>query len=264
MKKAILSLAIALIISLALTLSSLAWASTEQVDSNSILTDANLPPEFEASYDIHKSSMRVGQMQVSLKRIGDELVYESKTKPVGMAAFFLGDQIIKDRATLKQINNSYRTVEFKHEMKDKKKNRNEHYIFDWDKHQASVKYKDESKVLDIPVHTFDNYSAQLLLMRKPEIETSTNIYSVISKGRLKEYKYQLETKEIISTKLGDFNANKYVRKKDNDKKTTYLGWYAEKLNYIPVKLDKFENGKLDVSIQITDIKWLNEDKPASN
>ena len=55
-----------------------------------------------------------------------------------------------------------------------------------------------------------------------------------------------------------------MRKKDNDKKTTYLGWYAEKLNYIPVKLDKFENGKLDVSIQITGVKWLNEDTANAN
>ena len=105
----------------------LVWAS-----SASILNDTNLPPEFEASYDIHKGSMRVGKMDVSLKKVGDELVYESKTKPVGMAAFFLGDQIITDRAVLKLIKNSYRTIEFKHEMQDKKKNRNEHYIFDWE------------------------------------------------------------------------------------------------------------------------------------
>ena len=40
------------------------------------------------------------------------------------------------------------------------------------------------------------------------------------------------------------------------RKTKYLGWYAEKLNYIPVKLDKFENGKLDISIQITGCKMV--------
>ena len=181
-----------------------------------------------------------------------------------MAAFFLGDQIIIDRAVLKLIKNSYRTIEFKHEMQDKKKNRNEHYVFDWDNNKASVKYKDKNKQLDVPEHTFDNYSAQLLLMREPDKESSTNIYSVISKGRLKEYKYQLETTESINTKVGEFSANKYVRKKDNDKKTTYLGWYAEKLNYIPVKLDKFENGKLDVSIQITSIKWLDENTTNAN
>lgn len=228
-----------------------AWSN-----SASILNESNLPPEFEATYDVHKGSMRVGKMDISLKKVGDELIYKSITKPVGMAALFLGDQAVTDRAILKLIGNNYHTVEFIHEIKNSDKNRNEHYIFDWNNNKAAVKYKDKSNELDIPENTFDNYSAQLLLMRKPDKDTSTNIYSVISKGRLKEYIYQLESTELVETKAGKFDANKYVRKKDNDKKTTYLGWYAEKLNYIPVKLDKFENGKLDISIQITSVKWL--------
>ena len=34
-----------------------------------------------------------------------------------------------------------------------------------------------------------------------------------------------------------------MREKNNEKKTTYLAWYAESLNYIPVRLDKIENGE---------------------
>lgn len=222
-----------------------------------ILNDENLPPEFEATYEIHKGSMRVGKMNVSFKKVDDELIYESVTKPVGMAALFLGDQVVTDRAVLKWINNQYRSIEFAHKMKNSDKNRNEHYVFDWNDKKANIQYKDRSSVLDIPENTFDNYSAQLLLMRKP-VEAAINTYSVISKGRLKEYKYELESTEVVDSKIGKLSANKYVRKKDNDKKTTYLGWYAEDVHYIPIKLDKFENGKLDVSIQITDVKWLNQ------
>lgn len=251
------------VIALSLALPFPAWS-----DSTSILTNENLPPEFEASYEIYKGSLRVGEMQVSLKKVGEELIYQSKTKPVGMAALFLGDQTINDRAVLRQIDNSYRTIEFRHEMNDKKKNRNEHYLFDWDNNKASVKYKDESKTLDITEHTFDNYSAQLLLMREfiheSNNENAKFSYSVISKGRLKQYEYQQQETELITTKLGEFDSNKFVRKKDNDKKTTYFGWYAEKLNYIPVKLDKFENDKLDVSVQITAIKWLNQSSDNTN
>ncbi|MEM7422060.1 MAG: DUF3108 domain-containing protein, partial [Pseudomonadota bacterium] len=224
----------------------------------SILNESNLPPEFEASYDIYKGSMRVGKMQVSLKKTQDEVIYQSSTKPVGMAALFLGNQTITDRSTLKLIDDRYHAVEFIHDMPDSDKNRNEYYLFDWENKTASVKYKDRNNELTIPEHTFDNYSAQLLLMRAPKDENATNTFSVISKGRLKEYIYQLEGNEAIDTKVGKFDANKFVRRKDNDKKTTYYGWYAEKLNYIPVKLDKYENGKLDVSMRITDIKWLNQ------
>ena len=232
--------------------------SIQPVFSNpaSVLDESNLPPEFEATYDIHKGSIRVGKMNVSLKMIDNEIIYESITKPVGMAALFLGDQIVTDRAVLKMIDNKYLTTEFIHKIKNSDKNRNEHYIFDWINGKATIKYKDESSIIELPENTFDNYSAQLLLMRKPG-EAVSNTYSVISKGRLKEYKYELETTEVINSKIGKLNANKYVRKKDNDKNTTYLGWYAEEINYIPIKLDKFENGKLDVSIQITGVKWLN-------
>ena len=33
-----------------------------------ILNDENLPPEFEATYDIYKGNMHVGKMEVSLKK----------------------------------------------------------------------------------------------------------------------------------------------------------------------------------------------------
>jgi len=232
------------------------FTNTSWSNSALILNDENLPPEFEASYDVHKGNMRVGKMKVSLRKIGDELIYESTTNPVGIAAFFLGAQEVTDRAVLKIIGKSYRILEFKHEIKGSDKNHNEHYIFDWDKNKVNVQYKDKNNTLDVSPYTFDNFSAQLLLMRKPNAEITAFTYSVISKGRLKNYAYKLEPSAYIETKLGNFSANKFVRKKDDEKKTTYLGWYAESLNYIPVKLDKIKNGKIDISIQITEINWL--------
>ncbi len=232
-------------------LASVAWSNPI-----SILNEDNLPPEFKATYDVHKGNIRVGEMMVSLRKVGDDLIYESNTNPAGIAAFFLGQQEIIDRAVLRLIGTSYRTIEFKHEMKNSDKNRNEYYVFDWDNYKANVQYKDRKNTLDITTHTFDNFSTQLLLMRKPDVKSTENIYSVISKGRLKEYVYKFEKNEALETKLGKLNVNKYVRKKNDEKKTTYLGWYAESLNYIPVKLEKMENGKIDVSIQITNINWL--------
>ena len=134
----------------------------------SVLNESNLPPEFEASYDIYKGSMRVGKMKVSLKKSADEVIYQSSTKAVGMAAFFLGDQIITDRSTLKLIDDRYHAIEFIHDMPDSDKNRNEHYLFDWENNTASVKYKDRNNELTIPENTFDNYSAQLFTNACPK------------------------------------------------------------------------------------------------
>ena len=129
-------------------------------------------------------------------------------------------------------------------------------MFNWNNNKVTITYKDRNSILDIPANTFDNFSTQLLLMRAPEYNNIERTYSVISKGRLKNYVYKRKSKEEIETKLGKLKSNKYIRIKDNDKKTTYLGWYSESLHYLPVRLEKVENGKLDLSIQITSVTWL--------
>ncbi len=222
--------------------------------SAQILNEENLPPEFEAIYDVHKKGLHVGEMKVRLIKQGNQIIYESVTKPVGIASIFLGKQEIKALAELEEFNGQYRAIEYKRQDTDKK--RNEHYIFHWKNRSATVAYKDINTELSIPENTFDNYSMQLLLMREPIPGVTKNSYSVISKGRLKEYIYTLEAQELIETKLGDVDTFKLVRKKDNEKNTTYFGWYADSLHYLPVKLDKYENGKIDLSIQISKIRWL--------
>ena len=222
----------------------------------STLDKTNLPPEFNAVYDVHKSNFRVGEMHVSLKIINDEIIYTSTTNPIGIAAFILGDQQFYDFAKLKLINKRYRIVEFKHEMKGSEKNRNEHYFFDWKKNKATGLYKDREINLDISPYTFDSFSSQLLLMRKPKQGINEFIYSVVSKGRLKEYTYKLESNEKMETKIGALMAHKFVREKQDKEKTKYIGWYAQELNYIPIKLDKIENGNTDISIRIKQINWI--------
>ena len=233
----------------------LSCMATSQAGPVLTLNEESLPPEFKATYDIQKGGMHIGEMQVSLRKIGDQLIYESVTNPTNLATLFLGTQMT-DRAVLRRINKDYRISEFKREVQGSTKNRHEHYVFDWDSNKASVRYKDRSDTLDIPSYTFDNFSVQLLLMRRPDDKNTENRFSVISKGRLKEYVYKPVPGELLETKLGRLLTNKYIREKNNEKKTTYLGWYAESLHYIPVKLDKVENGKVDVSIQITAITWL--------
>ncbi len=220
-----------------------------------ILREENLPPEFEATYDVYKGNVHVGETRISLRKVKDELIYKSYTIPVGIAVLFLGPQEITDHAVLKLIGKSYRVLEFKHEIKGDDKNRIAHYQFDWDNNTANVRYKDRETILDITPYTFDNFSVQLLLMRKPNAKLKTK-YPVIAKGRLENHIYKPKANETMETNLGKVIANKYIREKNNKKKTTYLGWYAESLNHIPVKLDKIENGEVDTSIQITAVHWI--------
>lgn len=231
------------------------WATLGIANPALVLNEENLPPEFEARYEVYKNGIYIGEMQARLRKTGEKLIYESVTDITGIAALLLGKQVTH-YSVLKRIGKNYRVLEFKHEVHGGNKNRNEHYVFDWNNNQANVQYRDRSAILSIPPYTFDSFSVQLLLMRKPEDENVENKFPVISKGRLKEYVYRLTSSERLETKLGKLMANKHVRQKSGSKNTTHFGWYAESLHYVPVKLGKIENGKVVLSIEITAFTWL--------
>ena len=220
------------------------------------LNSKELPPEFVAIYEVRKGDIAVGEMQLSLRKQDGKLVYESRTYPVGIAAFFLGQQTATYRTILEKTEDRYRAVEFEYEVEGADKDRSEQYVFDWGNHTALSRYKGETSTLAIPPHTLDRFSVQLLLMRKPNAGIVQYTCPVISRGRLKEYVYELKPHQSIQTRLGDLFAHKYVREKNDRKGTRYTEWYAESLHYIPVRSDKTRNGKTEISARITEVHWL--------
>ena len=188
--------------------------------------------------------------------MGNELIYESTTSPAGIAKVFFRDRTVTDRAVLKLIDGSYRTIEFTRTTSGSGGNHGEHYVFDWENNTANIQYKNNDDILEIPPYTFDVFSTQLLLMRKPMVDKTQVAYPVLSKNRLQEHVYKLEPGVPVKTKLGTLTASKYVRRKNDGKGTTYIIWCADALHYIPVKLDKIENGEIDISVQIKHVSWL--------
>ena len=220
------------------------------------LATAELPPEFEAIYEVRKGEIIVGEMRLSLRKQDGRLIYESRTYPVGIAAFFLGSKVATYRTVLEKTENRYRAVEFEYEVHGADKDRNEQYVFDWGTHTVHTRYKGETSTLAIEPHTLDRFSVQLLLMREPDAGIMRYTCPVVSRGRLKEYVYELEPHQPVQTRLGSFSAHKYVREKNDRKGTRYTEWYAESLHYIPVRSDKTRNGKTEISARITEVRWL--------
>lgn len=220
------------------------------------LTTGELPPEFEAIYEVRKGEITVGEMRLSLRKQDGKLVYESRTYPVGIASFFLGSQVATYRTVLEKSEDRYRVVEFEYEVQGADKDRNERYVFDWTSHTAHSTYKGKTRTLAIGPHTLDRFSVQLLLMREPDAGINRYACPVVSRGRLKEYVYELEPDQPVQTRLGSFSAHKYVREKNDRKGTRYTEWYAESLHYIPVRSDKTRNGKTEISARITEVRWL--------
>lgn len=215
----------------------------------------DLPPEFEAVYEVRKANLGA-EMRLSFRKGDNRLVYESRISPVGIAALIVGNQEALYRAVFEKTGDRYLPVEFRHEVTGENTKLNEHYAFDWNGHTAQVRYKDKTSILKIPPHTFDTFSMQLFMMRKPAAGNSDRTCSIISRGRLANLEYGLEPDLRIKTKLGSLAVNKVVRKKSGGKNTTYTEWYAESLHYIPVRSEKSRDGKTEFSAHITELRWL--------
>ena len=220
------------------------------------LIGQNLPPEFEAVYEVRKANFLVAEMLLSFRKGDNKLVYESTTYPVGVAAAIIGDQGALYRTVLEKTEGRYLPVEYRHEVIGDDTKLNEYYAFDWNEHTAQVQYKNKDSILKISPHTFDSFSMQLFMMRKPDTGTNDYTCSVISKGRLTDLEYRLEPDLHIKTKLGNLAVNKVVRNKTGDKDTAYTEWYAESLHYIPVRSEKVRDGKTEISAHIKELRWL--------
>ena len=66
-------------------------------------------------------------------------------------------------------------------------------------------------------------------------------YPVISRGKLKQYNYQIIGREVLNTPLGPLNTVKVQRVRKDNKRQTIV-WLATDWDYLTVGLEQKENG----------------------
>ena len=60
-------------------------------------------------------------------------------------------------------------------------------------------------------------------------------YQVISRGRLKEYRFERVSEELLNTPMGDIRALRVNRIREDNERETSL-WFAPDMGYLLVKL----------------------------
>jgi hypothetical protein len=213
-------------------------------------------PDFSARYNLNKAGLNVISTTFTLKRGPEEIEYRSEAEPIGLASWFFGGQRIYELSTLKRVDGKVIPLEYRYTHRGSDKNRNEHYRYDWERNIAHVNHRGEHKVLRIPDGTLDNFALQLALIQDADNGERKITYSVISRGELKAYTFTNLGKETVDTPLGEFEAIKLERRKEDEENTTYTTWYAPKLNYLPVKVENRESGDVVLSLLLQEVRWL--------
>ena len=118
----------------------------------------------------------------------------------------------------------------------------EKQLFDWSTNNLTYSRDGKSQLIKIQSGYLDIMSHKLQL-RKDIAKGRKNLsYTVISRGKLKQYQYRIVGHEILETPLGLLNTVLIERITESKSKNTKI-WLASDWDHLIVKLEKHDQGK---------------------
>ena len=127
-------------------------------------------------------------------------------------------------------------------------------FFDWDSKLETGSRNKKKWLLPIESQVYDRVS-HLIQLRADLINGKKEFsYAVSHKGKVQDYLYQLDTNEVITTKMGELTVQKYVRAKSNG--ATFAIWMSPELAFFPVKISQSKKDSPTVTLLLESIDYL--------
>ena len=202
---------------------------------------------FKASYTLKKGGLSIGHVDRELKQDSNgDYIFESLSKPIGIATVFVKDEI-KETSHWRLIENNFRPESYSYQRTGGKKDRHVKLVFDWETKKVTNIINDDAWKMDIPENVQDKLLYQLTIMYDLAEAGSELSYEVADGGRLKDYSFRVLSHETISTDIGELKTIKIRR---NHKQKTITIWCAVDRNYLPVRIEQSddEGGELELHI----------------
>ncbi len=200
---------------------------------------SEIPPAFDARYQIELGGLTLGEVTISLQHTNGEYHYRKKTKTKGLVSIFRRDTITESsngKVVANDIQGSF--YRFLH----KKRNNVKESTVDFSRPGfASGKHKGQAFNIAIPDHVFDRASVELALMRDSGSELLT--YHVVQKGRMAHYTFRLQGEKKYVLPAGEFSCQEYEVERSNAKRRTTI-CLSDELNNLPVRATHDEKGKI--------------------
>jgi len=223
----------------------------------------SLPNDFEARYEVEKYGTVIAAMQLSLQHQKQLITYHSNTRARGLLALISNDKI-DENSHLQQINNITTLINYDYTRK-KKPHDNQHYRLkiNSDGHTLiNGEYDKKAIQLNSPLPVWDKQSVQLALMSDISRNTpfnTTYTYNIVDDGKFKQYQFEYLSNETVRIGKKRYKTLKVKRQHDKQNKRVSYFWLAPELNNLPVKIEQYKKGKLNLNMQLKDFKWTKHD-----
>ena len=205
-----------------------------------IADPAAFPPDYNAVYSLVQNDINIGEHKVTLGRQKDDSwLYQGEFKPTGFMSFFI-KTTIKAETTLQNIQGKIKPQTYEYKDNDKKLKRS--LSFNWSNKSVSSNVDGTRSSLKITDETIDSLSLHLRLMSDLKAGQKILSYNVVTKGKIKNYRFENLGEENIETEAGKFKTIK-LKGKQKDSERTIMIWLAPELHFLPVKILNTQSGE---------------------
>lgn len=216
------------------------------------LADSKLKP-FAATYNLSRGGIILATVEVTLRLSpAGRYRYQARTIPTAPVAVFRDDEITELSEGRLSEEGIYPDSYLYHHRNPKKSRRTD-LDFDWAAGRVTNRTADSHWSMEIQPGTQDKFSQQLLMMMTAAKGMQEIEFPVADGGRLKQYRFQTQGWEEVSTEAGTFHSLKLARSK-NHKPSRASYWLAPELNYLPVKVERLETDESFI-MQLRSLSW---------
>tara|TARA_R110002073_G_scaffold3986_7_gene26755 strand:+ start:54345 stop:55076 length:732 start_codon:yes stop_codon:yes gene_type:complete len=217
------------------------------------IADKEIPRFFEVNYTLYSNDMKVGLMERRFFQKDDgKYAFSSESKTTGFIALFKKVHVL-EVSNWDLIESNFIPLHYTYNRTKGKKKRDVDINFNWQTKRIVNRVNDSTWHMQTQPGVLDKLLYQLTIMSDLKSGNVPKSYFIADGGKIKEYRFEYITDEIIKTPLGEFNTIKLARHKLNSKQETYL-WCAYDLDFLPIKVINHEK---DDRISTAIIKSIN-------
>ncbi len=211
------------------------------------------PSSVQASYDIYKGSIKIGQIEESYTRKKDRYTLSSTTSPVGLLAIFKPGKIIISSSGLIGTK-GLKPLHFS-DQRERDANKNRSAEFDWTAKKLTLIEHEQRKVLPLPDDTQDRLSVMYQFMFLSLAKTDMLNFHMTNGSKLDIYNYRITPDQSVTVPLGTFKGLYVASVPEADANRIEIWLAGEHANF-PYKMvitDK-DGGQLTQVLNKLDIK----------
>jgi hypothetical protein len=200
-----------------------------------VMAEFQITPYF-AKYEVRYNGFKLGELTQQLSPVIDGLqTLQTRAYTTGIASLLKSDMATQFSLWAREKGENL-PVRYSYQYSGSRDDRSEKLEFDWSGGKVKSLYKGVDTVLQLESGTFDKHMVQIALRQDLSREVKEFSYPVVDRNRLKQYTFKVLGVESVMTRA--FGKLKCLKLK----RGTTLFWLAEKLDYLPIKIEKDEEG----------------------